>query len=284
MSVTIDAPARLKPGIHALSAEDYHADQIADAPSLSASIAHILLNRSPLHAWTAHSRLNPNYEPRASGTLDHGTAAHALLFEARKPLIVDADDWRSKAAREARDQARVDGQVPLLAKDARVVQAMCDAIGRQLDGLDCHPRPFTSGKAEQTLVWEEAGGVICRARLDWLRDDLEAIDDLKTTTTANPRDWCRRRLFEDGKDVQAAWYLRGLTAVTGADALWRFVVVENKPPYALSVVSLSPDALKLANAKIHQAIAIWRRCLDTGDWPGYPAQVCYAELPPWERI
>ena len=172
--------------------------------------------------------------------------------------------------------------MPLLAKDARVVQAMCDAIARQLDHLDCDPRPFTDGKAEQTLVWEESGGVVCRARLDWLRDDLRAIDDLKTTTTANPRDWTRRRLWEDGKDVQAAFYLRGLLAITGAEAVWRFVVVENRPPYALSVVSLSPDALDVANAKIHTAIATWRHCLDTGVWPGYPAHVWQAEPPPWE--
>lgn len=272
----------LEAGIHQISADVYHADPGAQ-PSLSASIAHTLLARSPQHAWWEHPRLNPMRRPRASGTLDNGTAAHALLFEAQKPVIVDADDWRTKAAREARDEARAAGKVALLAKDAVVVQAMCDAIRRQLDQLECDPRPFTAGKPEQSLIWQEPNGVTCRARLDWLRDDRTAIDDLKTTTTASPREWTRRRLWEDGKDIQAAFYLRGLRALTGSDAVWRFVVVENRPPYALSVIGLAPDALALANAKVETAIQTWARCLETDEWPAWPTQVCYAELPPWEE-
>lgn len=272
----------MKPGIHSISEEAYHADP-CETPSLSASIAHILLSRSPKHAWYAHPRLNPEHQPKESGTLDHGSAVHALLFEDKKAEIVEADNWRTNAAQEARTDARRAGKIPLLSKDAEVVKKMCDAIGSQLDALDVTPRPFTDGKAEQSLVWEEAGGVMCRARVDWLRDDHTLIEDLKTTTTASPRDWTRRRLWEDGKDIQAAFYLRGLRAVTGADASWRFLVVENKPPYLLCPIGLAPAALTLAHAKVEKAIQVWGECLNSGEWPGYPGQVCYAELPPWEE-
>ena len=90
-----------------MTAENYHADQIAHAPSLSRWFR----PHPPQPVPAARLDCAPTAEPRprAAGrrTLDHGTAAHALLFEGRKPLIVDADDWRTKAAREARDQARV---------------------------------------------------------------------------------------------------------------------------------------------------------------------------------
>lgn len=282
----------LKTGIHNVPVDDYHADLIHDdVPTLSSSIAHTLLKRSPRHAWWEHPRLNPNHEPRSSGTMDHGTAVHALLFEHKAPEVIQledgtyADSFRKHEAQALRDAARKAGRVPLLQKDATVVKAMTDAIGLQLAKHDADPRPFTDGKAEQTLVWEEPGGVWCRARLDWLRDDRVAIDDLKTTTTADPREWSRRRLWEDGKDIQCAFYLRGLRAVTKAkqDTEWRFVVVENQPPYALSVISLDDQALKLGAEKVEKAIAAWRECLQTDEWPAYPNRVCYAELPPWEE-
>jgi len=276
-----------KPGVWDIPAEAYHSGGGTPEPSLSASIAHVLLSKSPRHAWEAHPRLNPQQRPKESGTLDHGTAAHALLFEGREPEIIDFPDWRTNAAKAARDAARAEGKVPLLTKDAEVVHAMVDAIGTQLDNLDVTPRPFSDGKAEQTLVWREPNGVWCRARLDWLRNDFTFVDDLKTTTTASPREWTRRRLWEDGKDIQAAFYPRGVKALTGIEPEWRFIVVENTPPYALSVISLNPDARALADAKVEKAIALWRQFLDAGlgadSWPAYPRQVCYAELPPWEE-
>jgi hypothetical protein len=51
----------------------------------------------------------------------------------------------------------------------------------------------------------------------------------------------------------AAWYLRGLKAVTGAEAEFRFVVCETRPPYAVSVVGLAPEVLQLAEKKVRRA-------------------------------
>ena len=52
-------PAGLHLGV--IEAE-YHADP-APEPSLSRSLAHTLLTRSPRHAWQAHPRLNPAWLP-----------------------------------------------------------------------------------------------------------------------------------------------------------------------------------------------------------------------------
>lgn len=271
----------MKAQILDIPAEQYHADQVADVPTLSRSIAHKLLARTPLHAWYDHPRLNPGHQAKHSGTLDHGSAAHALLFEGKQPEVCDFPDWRTNAAKEARDAARKAGKVPLLTKDAAVVQAMCDAITRQLDKF--HPRPFTDGSAEQTIVWTEPNGAVCRVRPDFLAKDFTRLGDLKTTTNADPREWSRRRLWEDGLDIQHGLYRRGVRAVAGIDPEWEFVVVENTPPYALSVVSLDPEAVKLADQKVETAIQLWQQCLEADVWPGYPERVCYAELPPWEE-
>src|SRR6188768_3853558 len=118
---------------------------------------------------------------------------------------------------------------------------MVNCAALHIGRLDIDPLPFTAGKPEVALTWEE-GGVHCRALLDWLHDDFSAIDDYKTTTrTANPD------LYRVDP-IQAAWYTRGLMKVhqTPRYPEFRYVVQETYPPYALSVISPTPAALALA--------------------------------------
>ena len=264
-----------------IPAVDYHADEVADKPTLSKSIAHKLITQSPLHAWTAHPKLNPSFVRKEEDKFDVGTAAHALMLEGDDGVyVVQADDWRTKAAKEARDYARSMGRIPLLGKHWDDVRAMVDAARSQLDRISVSPPLFTDGKTEQTLVWDE-GGVTCKARLDHLRDDLTAIDDYKTTgRSAGPQQWSRS-MFGMGFDLQVAFYLRGLKAVTGAEADFRFFVQETFEPYAGCVFTLGPDALTLAQEKVQFAIDVWRRCLERDEWPAYPSRVCSVGSLPW---
>lgn len=271
-----------KPGIHEASADEYHGDP-CPSPALSASIAAELVLKSPRHAWVAHPRLNPHYVREEKTIFDLGTAAHAYLLEGREAFeIIAADDWRAKDAREARDAARARGKVPLLADQASRVLAMCEAVNAQLDSFADPPRPFSGGKPERTIVWQE-GDIWCRSRLDYLHDDFLWIDDFKTTgASANPDIWTRSALY-GGPDIQAAFYLRGVKATTGKDARFRFVVAENFEPYACSVIELGPDALVIAEKKVRLAIELWTKALKEDNWPAYPTRTCYAALPPWEE-
>jgi hypothetical protein len=269
-----------EPGIYDISAPEYHADPCPE-PSLSSSILSELLAASPAHAREAHPRLNPDFVREEKEIFDRGTAAHAYLLQGEDGFeIISAPDWRTKAAQEARAIARLAGKVPLLEKHWNTVLEMTAAANRQLDAFRDPPRPFCAGKPERTIVWRE-GGIWCRARLDWLHDSLTVIDDYKSTgASAHPDAWTRGPLFA-GADIQTAFYLRGLKAVTGNDARWRFVVQENFAPYALSVIALDPMVLALAEKKVRLGIELWGDCLSTGVWPAYPNRTCYAELPPW---
>lgn len=273
-------PLSKNSGLTSMDAADYHADP-AVAPSLSSSVLKILLNQSPAHARVAHPRLNPDFEVTNDKKFDLGTVAHELLLEGETAIrVVEADDWRTAAAKEERDLAYADGLTPLLAKDWARVEAMAQAATRQLEMFDLNPMPLASGKPEQVLLWEE-DGVWCRARYDWLHDNLSAVDDLKTTAvSANPAAWSKTMLGM-GAELQAAFYLRGLRKALGAEAAWRFIVQENYPPYALSVVELSPDLLAHAGAKVDRAIDLWRRCLADNHWPSYSRELGVIELPGW---
>lgn len=272
-----------RPGIYHIPATEYHADPVI-TPSLSSSLSRILLMQSPLHCWHASPRLNPAFEREEKQAFDLGTATHAYFLEGETGfLIVDAQDWRTKAAQVARAEARLAGKVPLLADQWKAVLAMAKAAGPQLDAHEDPPRPLAGGLPEQTLIWQERD-IWCRARLDWLHDDRKAVDDYKTTSgTANPDVWTRGPLFGNGFDLQAAFYLRGLAVLFGVAAIFRFVVQETFAPYALSVIALGPDVLTIAEKKRRHAIEAWRFCMQTDRWPGYPTRTCYAELPPWEE-
>jgi len=266
-----------------ISADDYHADRIDDdRPCLSKSIIQILLTKSAAHARAAHPRLNPDLERSNEKKYDVGTAAHKLFLEGDNAsiVVVDSDAWRTNAAKEARDKAYAEGMTPLLIKDYESVVAMAATIRDQADRIKAAPPLFTDGKPEQTLVWEEAG-VLCKARLDWLRDDHQAIDDLKSSiASAAPEAW-PKTMFGIGGDLQVAFYLRGARAVLGTEPLFRFLTVETSEPFLGTAFSLAPDALAQADVKIDYALGVWRECLETGVWPGYPDRVCHIHAPTW---
>jgi hypothetical protein len=272
----------MKPGIYTIPAEDYHRDP-CDVPSLSSSIAHLLVKKTPAHARWAHPRLNPDFERKEKANFDLGNMAHAVLLENtyERIVVVEADSWRTKAAQQERDDAYGQGFTPILRKDYDRLTLAIDSIRAQVAERTYDPPLFTDGKPEQTLVWEERG-VWCRALVDWLRDDFSVIDDLKTTSaSANPVIWSKRQLEQIGADVQFAFYRRGVRALKGKDPVFRWMVAELEPPFPISVVSLDPSWIDLADLKVDRAIERWRHCMETETWPGYPEPIYYAEPPAW---
>lgn len=271
-------------GVDATAAA-YHSDTVSAVPTLSSGIAHILCSQSPRHAWTAHPRLNPDWQPDEDAKFDVGNIAHRILLEGTEDglHIVDAPDWRTKDARDARDAARARGLTPLLAGQVAAVRAMAAAAREQLAAHQADPPLFTAGTPESVLVWTEPNGVVCRAKPDWLRHDLATIDDLKSTSRSAHPDSYARALFGVGGDIQSSFYMRGVHALTGAEPRWRWVVLETYAPFALSVIEPSPAMLTLGHAKVERAIRIWHQCLERHDWPAYPTRVATVDPPPWEE-
>lgn len=273
--------AEQEPRLTKIPADEYHADPCA-VPSLSSSIARILWDTTPAHARIAHPRLNPDYAPVDKSKFDLGTVAHQVLLEGDESVwTIQADDWRTKEAKDVRAVAKTEGKVALLQKDFDRVLAMVNVARREFDLMD-DPQPFTHGDPEQMLVWQE-NGVTCRCLIDWLAHDRSVVDDYKTTAaSADPAKWTRT-MFGMGADIQVAFYLRGLAAL-GHDPVWRYVVQENYPPYALSVVTPSREIIDVGAAKVDHAIGLWRRCLAENRWPGYTRDVVELSLPPWETL
>lgn len=276
--VTIDAP-----GIYDISEDAYHADPCPQA-SLSSSIARILINDSPRHAWNAHPRLNPNWiQSDRQRHLDLGSLCHALLLEGEnKAVVLPYENYRTKTAQEARDEARANGKYPVLAHEMPDIHAMMAACREQIVESEV-PDAFTDGKAEQVLIWQEFNGVWCRARVDWMMSKRPEMQDYKTGAMSMHPTQFSKRIAANGLDVQEAFYRRGFKAIFGLDPIFRFIAQENFAPFALSVNSLSPSLKTYGEQRVQYAIDTFGKCSQSGKWPGYPTYVCAAELSPWDE-
>jgi len=267
----------------------YHADRECPAPSLSSSVGKILLNQSPRHAWIAHPRLNPEYRETVSAQFDLGTAAHALLLEGEDSIgEVNADDWRTKQAKEDRDAIREAGRIPLLSKHASDVRRMAQEARNawnRCEDMDSYRQ--ANGVAEKPIYWQDAEtGIWCRAKPDWLAHDRKLIVDYKSTAvSANPHG-AGRLIERMGYDVQAGAYIdavRSLYAFDGVIEATKFVFLfqEIEAPYACSWVGLDPAYIEMGMEKWSRAKAMWAECLSSGHWPAYPDRICWVEPEPY---
>lgn len=259
MSLTIT-----EPGIYdGISNRDYHAD-----PALGSTSLKTLATKTPAHYQ--HDKTTPKF----SDAFTLGTAAHSLILEADTSgiVVVEADNWLTKDAKAAKAEALAAGKQPLLTKEMAQVWAMHDAI------MD-HPeawKSFTGHRAEASVFWEEEG-LALKCRPDAWQPG--ALVDLKTARDANPNEF-GKTAHEYGYHQSAAHYIDGVKAATGEELPFHFVLVEKTAPYLVSVVELDVEAINIGRQLNDRAKRIYRECVESDTWPGYPAAELIS-LPMW---
>jgi hypothetical protein len=278
-----------EPGIYKLmSSESYFADPCPE-PSFTQSLAKILIEQSPLHAYQAHPRLNvkPADEDDAESydkAKAIGNAAHALMLGRGKPLAVgDYDNWRKKEAQLFRENALATHQEPILRKHYDVAGRMVDAALEQLSSIRDCSHAFGEGDAEVVIANCE-NGIWLRSMCDWITPDLREVWDYKTSgKSASP--YATGRLMADaGWHIQAAMHERILDAIDPKGAGRRkyfYVAQENEEPFALTVNQISESALTIGRKQVDYAVRVWSHCLTKGKWPAYPNRIIMPELPGW---
>lgn len=275
-----------KPGIYrGIESADYFADPCPE-PSLSQSIAKLIIDRSPLHGKFEHPRLAPaaaqddEFE-RYDKAKAIGNAAHKIILGRGKDLdIIQSSDFRNKAAKDARDAAYAAGREPVLEKHLATASDMVASALFQLKHHEASDA-FQNGAGEVVLVWQE-DGIWFRQMIDWLHDDLLTVDDMKTTGLSVAPHSLGMMMVNAGWDVQAAMAERGLNILDPKNAgrrRFRFIAQEQYEPYALTVAQMGEAALTMGRKKLQVAADIWRVCVETGHWPGYARRIVIPEYP-----
>jgi hypothetical protein len=239
--------------ISGMSNADYHRN-----PALGSTSLKTLATKTPAHYQ--YDRAHPKF----SDAFTLGTAAHSVILEefTGDIVVVDAENWMTKAAKEAKAEALAHGRQPLLVKEMAQVRAMREAVM-------AHPvarELFTGHKAEESVFWKE-DALTLKCRPDaWKPGQLV---DLKTTVNADPREF-GKTAHNFGYHQSAAHYIDGVKAATGEELPFTFVLVEKTAPYLVSVVELDWEAIELGRALNDRAKRIFRECVTTNNWPGYP--------------
>lgn len=214
---------------------------------------------------------------------DTGKAFHRLVLGDGPEVVVwDGDSWRSGDARAFREAAYVAGQVPLLAAEMAAVEAMAAAVKAH----DTAPLLFTGGAAEVSAFWvDEATGVQCKARFDYLPDPQEGrrlvVPDLKSAVSADPGEFAKSAA-RFGYVMQQIHYSSALRHLgIDPDPAFVFVVVEKDAPHLVNVGQFADqndiDATAVA---LDKALRLYRDCLAADHWPGWPG-VTDLTLPTW---
>ncbi len=277
-------------GLHYdVPAHVYHADPCA-SPSLSQSVAKRIVTKSARHGWTMHPRLNPmarvisEADQSPDWDRDVGTAAHTLLLgRGRAFSIVQADDWRTRGAKEARDEAFAEEKMPILVEQYDIANMMVDVADQFISDAGFY-EDWKDGNAEVVAI-ADVDGITLRGLIDWVPRNHARVWDYKTGGVSCAPDDLPKKLASGTWDIQGATHERILNALYPEDAGRRkhmFLAQENYEPFACSLCELTEATMTMGRAQLDRAIAIWRDCMASGKWPAYPTVVQRPEYPAWK--
>lgn len=251
-----------------------HAEYLA-VPAMSASGIKRFL-RSPAHYRAGGSSIDAT-------AAAIGTAAHLAVLE---PARFDAEVLAAPRFDKRTKAGKIDAETWAAANVGRLAlgQDDFDSVRRMADAVRAHPAAaalLSAGIAEVSMMWsDDATGVACKSRADWLRPDGLLVD-LKTTRDASPGGFARA-IGQFGYALQAAWYLAGARAVLREEpAGFVFIAVEKDPPHAVGVYVLDASSVDAAAGRIASALVRLRECEQTGNWPAYSSVIETINAPSW---
>lgn len=269
--------------IRDMSAKAYHTDP-CPAPSLSSSVVRALLEESPLHVWSQHPRLGgADYQEPAKKHFELGSAIHKLtLGRGAEIEIIKAADYRTSAAKQARDDAIKAGKIAVLANDYELAELAAGTARPALE--DYMGAPITDCLTECVILWQEQDRYWRRAMLDVLSPDFLKVADIKSTAMSVAPAEATRRLYSSGYHLQAAFYLRGLDALQPGhlpERRFGFLHVQTEPPFDCAPpMEISTLGFEIAHSDVQRACEIWDECIDNGRWPGHWTSTPHVAEPP----
>lgn len=273
------------PGLYPEFADRYFTEQLTPTRCLTQSGIKTLLSETPA---------DYKYGVRKqSSEMGFGAIVHALaLGKGARFVVSEYDDYRTKAAREWRDEVVSAGRIPIkpekydeAQKIALVIQAR---IEQALGGAPYETEvPFfwqewinysggsvPQGKIEPVATW-------CGGMLDvWCESLSIALDPKITGAVPSPQ----RAMVNFGWDLQAAWYRRGLERIFPSRAghiRFANILVRPVEPFTSRLVTLNEGWRASAEQECQRALRIFQDCQRSGVWPGYADGIEEMDAPTW---
>lgn len=258
------------PGLYPNLSETYHSMRHTPTKALSASGIKVLINETPLDYITP--------KDKATAAMNFGTIVHSLtLAKHQKFSVSPFDDYRTKDARQWRDDTVAEGLIPIKEADFAEANAMAEILKKKI----AHILGGAPYETEVPFYWQE-GDTWCQGMLDvWCEDLLVGLDP-KITPYVHKR--AAAHMVNMGHDIQAAWYRRGLEKIFPEHAgRIRFANLLIKPdaPYTSRVIMMNEAWRASAEAECMRGLRIFDRCMAANEWPGYSDDIEMLDIPSW---
>jgi hypothetical protein len=225
-------------------------------------------------ATPAHAKHAMDNRQEATDSMLVGTCLHALVLENRMVYAVEPQaDGRTKEGKavKAAFAAENGDKIILSAKDAAKVEGMASGIRRNRGAMllldACADR-------ELSLFWDGY-----KARVDGACP--LGILDLKTTHSASPAEF-ERSILNFGYHIQGVHYLEGAAACGICSDDFFIVAVESAAPFECAVYKIDHDSLSIGRTELHRLRKIAKRCIESGEYPGYSHKPEPIGLPAWK--
>lgn len=279
-------------GFHRLSKEEYLADP-CETPSLSTSIAQVIMDESPAHAWACHPRgLALKDDPTRA--MIRGTAVDSLLLggdaelvclpemlpNAKGALYPTNGEFRMDSAKAWKLEQLAAGRTVISPSDLEAAHVTAAVVREKLANRGI----VLNGQHQVTAIWKE-GAVFCRGRLDHLAMTASeaVIYDLKVVEKAHPKA-IAKKMNDFGYDMQHAAYVRAVEALRpdlAGRVKMKFIFAEFAPPYAVVTCHPSGELRALGEFRWRRAVERFGACLASGIWPEYAEREIEIPALPW---
>lgn len=263
----------IEQGIHDLTREEYDALPFVSQSMLKAA------QRS-----MAHAKAYIDGHRKESPALAFGQAYHVFLLEqerfAEVYRVLPKMRRAGKAWEAAMEEAAAEGKEIVFAEDAETFAAMRAAL---LASSRKRKLAAAPGRYELSMVWKDQhSGLMCKGRVDKLIESIRTVIDLKKCRDARSHAF-GSSAAEYGYDIQAAFYMDGLKAITGEAHDFVFLCQEDEAPYSSAMyrVEVGDETYRAGRTKYRNTIAALSQCMASGVFPDYGDDVEPLVLPKW---
>lgn len=224
---------------------------------LSSSELRALYFKSPYHY--KYLKEHPEHDEYKK-FYEQGTLIHTMILEPQRVedslYVMNAEykDFRTKAAREERDEALQQNKNVLLYDDYLEVKTIVECY-KQNPLIQTY---LTEGEAELSIFWDDPEtGLKCKCRPDYLT--AQYLIDVKS---CGDLDKFEQTVRNYNYHVQAAHYLNG----TGLDNFF-ILALSKQPPYDVELFVLDEDYIRRGKEICRGAIDTLSHCINTDNWP-----------------
>ena len=290
---------KLKPGFYENVESRRYARLKAETPEgkvYNAINASVIKSLYPYKSWAipAYARYAMETPREDTAALSFGRICHLALFEREEfDKLIVKPEFEVKTAK---------GDVPKNPKATTAYKQMESEWLKANEGKDivektdyeaalaavkqCKESPKVNALLERASYNELTGvstdaetGLVQKIRIDRFItiDGRPAILDAKTTGQmfgALP-DLFRQSIYEYKYHIQKAFYAKVVKEIMGLDEYPDsiIIVIETKGARLVNAQYLDKDWITGGMKLVEKALRVFKKCIDTGEWPGYPQMI-----------